>query len=95
MYVMEPADERNNDHSHVAHKMKHKPMKFEDNNGIAYIQKLYYTHVVTYMVLSIYICCTSVSVVIYYLAVCIICVTIRVKISLRSLHFQICHFSAL
>ena len=36
MFVMEPADERNKDHSHVAHKMKHKPMKFEDSNGIAH-----------------------------------------------------------
>ena len=36
MFVMEPAEERNKDHSHVAHKMKHKPMKFEDSNGIAH-----------------------------------------------------------
>ena len=32
MYVMEPADE-NNDFSHVAYKMKRKPMKFEDGDG--------------------------------------------------------------
>ena len=35
MYVMEPADQddKNKDYSHVAHKMKHKPMKFENSNG--------------------------------------------------------------
>ena len=37
MYVMEPADENNKDHSHVAYKMKQKPMVFEDSNGIVYI----------------------------------------------------------
>ena len=36
MYVMESADESNKDHSHVAHKMKHKLMNFEDNNGSLY-----------------------------------------------------------
>ena len=30
---MEPADKKNKDHSHVAHKMKRKPMKFENGNG--------------------------------------------------------------
>ena len=34
MYVMEPADDNNKDHSHVAYKMKQKPMVFEDSNGI-------------------------------------------------------------
>ena len=34
MYVMEPADGKNKDHSHVAYKMKRKSMKFEDSNGI-------------------------------------------------------------
>jgi len=33
MFVMEPADDENEDHSHVAYKMKHKPMTFEDGNG--------------------------------------------------------------
>ena len=33
MFVMEPVDEKNKDHSHFAHKMKHKPTKFEDSNG--------------------------------------------------------------
>ena len=37
MYVMEPADENNKDHSHVAYKMKQKPMVFEDSNGIVFI----------------------------------------------------------
>lgn len=37
MFVMEPADEENKDHTHVAHKMKHKIMKFEDSNGNGYI----------------------------------------------------------
>ena len=36
MYVMEPADDENKDHSHVAYKMKRKPMKFEDGNGKLY-----------------------------------------------------------
>ena len=31
MFVMEIAD--NEDHSHVTHKMKRTPMKFEDGNG--------------------------------------------------------------
>jgi len=31
MFVMEISD--NEDHSHVAHKMKRIPMKFEDDNG--------------------------------------------------------------
>lgn len=34
MFVMEPADDNNTDHSHVAHKMKRKPMQFEDSDGI-------------------------------------------------------------
>ena len=37
MYVMEPADENNKDHSHVAYKMKQKPMVLEDSNGIVFI----------------------------------------------------------
>ena len=32
--VMEPVDDTDKGHSHVAHKMKQKPMKFEDSNGI-------------------------------------------------------------
>ena len=31
---MEPADKQNKEYSHVVHKMNHKPMKFEDINGI-------------------------------------------------------------
>ena len=31
---MEPADEQNKDYSHVAHKMKWKPMKFEHDKSI-------------------------------------------------------------
>ena len=31
---MEPSDEKNKDRSHIAYKMKRKPMKFEDSNGI-------------------------------------------------------------
>ena len=34
MFVLEPAEDGNKDHSHIAHKMKHKPLKFEDSNGI-------------------------------------------------------------
>ena len=34
MFVLEPAEDGNKDHSHIAHKMKHKTMKFEDSNGI-------------------------------------------------------------
>lgn len=33
MFVMEPADENNKDHSHVAHKMKRVLVKFEDSKG--------------------------------------------------------------
>ena len=33
MFVMEPSDKENEDHSHVAYKMKRKPMKFEDGKG--------------------------------------------------------------
>ena len=33
MYVMEPADDENKDHSHVAYKMNRKPMKFEHGKG--------------------------------------------------------------
>ena len=34
MSVMEPADDGNKDHSHIAYKMKHEPTQFEDSNGI-------------------------------------------------------------
>ena len=37
MFVMEPADEQNEEYSHVAHKMKRKPITFE-NKGISHIQ---------------------------------------------------------
>ena len=33
MYVMEPVNDENKDHSHVAYKMERKSMKFEDGNG--------------------------------------------------------------
>ena len=39
--VMEPVDDTNQGHSHVAHKMKQKPMKFEDSNGIVLILHMY------------------------------------------------------
>ena len=43
---MEPVDEKNIDHSHVAHRMKHKPVKFEDDTGIYYIKITFSVYVV-------------------------------------------------
>ena len=42
MYVMEPADDKNKDHSHVAYKMKQKPMVFENSSGMALNQQVMY-----------------------------------------------------
>ena len=37
MFVLEPAAEQNKEYSHVAHKMKRKPIAFE-NKGISHRQ---------------------------------------------------------
>ena len=39
--VMEPVDNRNKAHSHIAHKLKQKPMKFEDSNGTVLRKHVY------------------------------------------------------
>ena len=55
MFVMEPADEENKDHSHVAHKMKHKHMKFEDSNGIVLQFASTQPHAFYYILLQLFI----------------------------------------
>ena len=50
MFVLEPADEQNKEYSHVAHKMKRKPIMFE-NKGINHIQ--YWFLPIIYIILLI------------------------------------------
>ena len=40
MFVMEPADGQNKEYSHVAHKINHKHMKFEDINGTICVHQI-------------------------------------------------------
>ena len=63
MFVMEPANEQNKEYSHVAHKMKWNPMKFEDYKGTSYVYTYVY-FLLSYSYLNVAMCMNQMTLVI-------------------------------
>ena len=64
MFVMEPAAEQNKEYSHVAHKIKRKPIMFE-NKGTSHIQ--YWFLAILYVILLITQCYSANTIMLFVL----------------------------